>query len=136
MNEDRNPVLGIIILVIVAVLVAGVIASFLLFNGLPPLNPDTNYSVKVATKYPAECSSIFIEYRVSDGINRFGTEVFQDATSRIPLGRADQFSVINTTIHTPQGKDFRITMDSCIMGSAGFTAPLPDKDEITVTELP
>jgi len=136
-NPEYNPVLGIIILGVVAVVVAGVTASFLLFNSPGPINPDTNYSLKVETRYPFECGDIYLEYHALQGINRFGNAVFNPETTRMLIGRADQFRVVNTTFHTPKGKDMKMTIDVCYDegGSGGFYPQTPSRDEINVTEI-
>lgn len=106
--------------------------------GLPKVEPGRNYSIQVTTRYSYECGEVYLEYRPYVGVNRFGEEVYSLDKTRIDLGRADEFNVINTMIQAPKGNHMELVTEGCMLQTSmvAWQESPPRGSEFMVTELP
>lgn len=134
---DRDAATAIIILLVFVVILGGVFASVTFLPALPTIYSNETYQIQVETQSAGECGLVYLEYRAFVATNRFGDEIFSDDTTRIYLGRADEFRVVNATVTTPYGKFFGIAIDPCldIGNSVQLIPPRPKNNEITITQI-
>jgi hypothetical protein len=131
------------IIIIIIISMATILSLIFVFSNTKyiPLSPETNYTITLETTSDEWCGDVYMEYRGYLGINRFGEVVYQtDSITRLPLGRADQFSIVNVTTETPRAKDIRIVIDWCDVDARSLIGPSfsrlpPYISEINVVNL-